>query len=92
MARRSNFAKTQPIKPGSEEYLNSEKYELRTWPLDRPDSLRDLIGKMNRIRRDNPALQSDANIEFHPVDNDAQQLLCYSKRTDDFAQSRSWSS
>ncbi len=43
-----------------------------------------MIGKLNRIRRANPALRSDANIEFHPVENAAQQLLCYSKRTDDF--------
>lgn len=79
------LCEAEPIKPGSEEYLNSEKYELRAWPIDRADSLRGLIGKINRIRRANPALQSDANIEFHPVDNLAQQLLCYSKRTDDFS-------
>jgi len=79
------LCESQPLKPGSEEYLNSEKYELRSWPIDRPDSLRELIGKVNRIRRDNPALQSDANIEFHPVENDAGRLICYSKRTDDFS-------
>jgi starch synthase (maltosyl-transferring) len=79
------LCEARPIQPGSEEYLNSEKYELRAWPLDRPDSLRELIGKVNRIRRANPALQADAHIEFHPVENDAKQLLCYSKRTDDFA-------
>jgi starch synthase (maltosyl-transferring) len=77
------LCENQPFKPGSEEYLNSEKYEIRSWQLNRPDSLRQLIGKVNRIRRDQPALQSDANIEFHPVDNLPQQLLCYSKRTDD---------
>ncbi|HEX3998758.1 MAG TPA: alpha-1,4-glucan--maltose-1-phosphate maltosyltransferase [Pirellulales bacterium] len=79
------LCESQPMRAGSEEYLNSEKYELRSWPLDRPDSLRELIGRVNRIRRGNPALQRDANIEFHPVDNAAQQLLCYSKRTDDFS-------
>jgi starch synthase (maltosyl-transferring) len=78
------LCESRPIQPGSEEYLHSEKYELRDWAIERPDSLRDLIGKLNRIRRANPALQSDANIEFHLVENAAQQLLCYSKRTDDF--------
>ena len=41
-----------PREPGSEEYLHSEKYELKRWELDRPDSLRDLLGRLNRIRRD----------------------------------------
>ena len=42
-----------PREPGSEEYLDSEKYQLRHWTLDRPDSLRSLIARINRIRRDN---------------------------------------
>lgn len=79
------LCENQPFRPGSEEYLNSEKYELRRWAIDRPDSLQDLIAQLNGIRRANRALQSDANIEFHPVDNAANQLLCYSKRTDDFS-------
>jgi starch synthase (maltosyl-transferring) len=66
-----------PLAPGSEEYLNSEKYELRTWDLDRPDSLRDLITRVNSIRRDNPALREMRTLRFHPVDND--QLIAYSK-------------
>jgi starch synthase (maltosyl-transferring) len=69
--------------PGSEEYLNSEKYEIKQWDLDRPDSLKDLIARVNRIRRDNPALQSDWSLRFHPVDND--QLICYSKHTQDLS-------
>jgi starch synthase (maltosyl-transferring) len=69
--------------PQSEEYLNSEKYEIPHWQLDRPESLRGVIALVNRARRDNRALQSDANLEFHPVESD--QLLCYSKRTDDNA-------
>ncbi len=67
--------------PGSEEYLNSEKYELKNWNIRRPDSLKELITRVNRIRRENPALQRDDGLEFHPVDND--QLLCYSKRSPD---------
>jgi starch synthase (maltosyl-transferring) len=69
--------------PGSEEYLNSEKYEIKQWDLDRPDSLKDLIARVNRIRRENPALQSDWSLRFHAVDND--QLICYSKHTEDLA-------
>ena len=70
-----------PVKHGSEEYLNSEKYEVRHWELDRPDSLRDLIARVNGIRNENPALQVDWTLRFHPTDND--QLLCYSKESDD---------
>jgi starch synthase (maltosyl-transferring) len=69
------------VRPGTEEYLNSEKYQIRQWDLDRPDSLRRLISVVNRIRRENPALQTDWGLEFHPVGND--NLLCYSKRSAD---------
>jgi starch synthase (maltosyl-transferring) len=72
-----------PREPHSEEYLNSEKYEILHWQLDRPESLRDAIAAVNRARKANRALQSDANLEFHPIEDD--QLLCYSKRTDDNA-------
>ncbi len=70
-----------PREPHSEEYLNSEKYEIPHWQLDRPESLRGVIALVNRARRENRALQSDANLEFHTVESD--QLICYSKRTDD---------
>jgi len=63
--------------PGSEEYLNSEKYELKRWDLERKDSLAPLISRLNAIRKENPALQSDWNLKLHPVDND--QLVAYSK-------------
>ncbi len=69
-----------PVAPGSEEYLNSEKYEIRCWDLNRPESLRDLITRVNHIRKTNAALQYDWSLTFHPVDND--HLLCYSKTTD----------
>jgi starch synthase (maltosyl-transferring) len=71
----------EPLAPGREEYLNSEKYEIRNWELERPDSLRPVISLINRIRHENPALQSDRSLRFHPVDND--QLIAYSKVTDD---------
>lgn len=66
-----------PLKPGSEEYLDSEKYEIRLWDLKRADSLRSVIARINRIR-ENPALQDNRSLRFHDAAND--QLLCYSKR------------
>jgi starch synthase (maltosyl-transferring) len=69
-----------PREPGSEEYLDSEKYEIKKWDLSSPDSLRGIIARLNSIRRDNPALQSDWSLRFHPVSND--QLVCFSKRED----------
>jgi len=79
------LSEAAPREPGSEEYLDSEKYQLRSWDLDRQDSLRDLISRVNRIRRENPALQSNRGLRFHPVDND--QLIAYSKTTEDGADS-----
>jgi len=75
------LAEARPREPGAEEYADSEKYDVRRWDLDRPDSLRDFIARVNRIRRDNPALQSDWGLQFHAIDND--KLLCYSKKTAD---------
>lgn len=72
---------SRPVRHGSEEYLNSEKYQVREWDLDRPDSLREIITLVNRIRHTNVALQSDWSLQFHPVDND--QLICYSKNAPD---------
>jgi len=69
--------------PGSEEYLDSEKYQLRSWELENPDSLRGLIALVNKVRRENPALQSDSGLRFHPTEND--QLLAYTKSTPDLA-------
>jgi starch synthase (maltosyl-transferring) len=69
--------------PGSEEYLDSEKYEIRFWDLNSPDSLKEVIVRVNRIRRDNPALHSDRSLRFHHVDN--EQMICYSKRSADEA-------
>jgi len=67
--------------PGSEEYLDSEKYQVRHWDIDRPDSLREFIARLNRVRRENPALQQDWNLRFFAVDNDA--LISYGKFSDD---------
>jgi starch synthase (maltosyl-transferring) len=70
-----------PREPGGEEYLNSEKYEIKRWERERPDSLRGLVSKLNQVRKENPALQRDWSLRFHPTDND--QLLCYSKEEGD---------
>jgi starch synthase (maltosyl-transferring) len=67
----------RPREPGSEEYLDSEKYELRHWDLERADSLAGFITVVNRIRRENPALRSDWGLRFFGTDN--AQLLCYAK-------------
>jgi len=72
-----------PWKPGSEEYLDSEKYQVRHWDLDAPQSLRDYIARVNSIRRENPALHSDRSLRFVPTDNDA--IIAYTKTTPDLA-------
>jgi starch synthase (maltosyl-transferring) len=72
----------EPREFGSEEYLNSEKYEVRHWETGRPESLKDFLTRLNHIRRENPALQQDWNLEFYPVDN--EQLICYGKWNPDF--------
>jgi starch synthase (maltosyl-transferring) len=66
-----------PREPGSEEYRDSEKYQLRHWTLQQPDSLWSLIARMNRIRRENNALQSDTGLHFCKIEND--QLIAYLK-------------
>jgi len=72
-----------PLRAGREEYLDSEKYQVRHWDLDRPGSLRPLITKVNRIRREHPALQQDRTLRFLRTDN--ERLLAYAKTSDDGA-------
>jgi starch synthase (maltosyl-transferring) len=71
----------RPREPGSEEYLDSEKYEIKQWDRDRADSLKEFIARVNRIRRENPALQSDRGLRFHETDN--EQIICYTKQSED---------
>ena len=75
------LCENRPLKEGSEEYLNSEKYEITQWNIERDDSLKEFIGLVNRIRRENPALQSNERLHFHATDH--EQLICYSKSTAD---------
>jgi starch synthase (maltosyl-transferring) len=75
------LAENVPVKPGSEEYLDSEKYQIRVRHFDDPNSLAELIARVNAIRRAHPALQRDWGLRFHSTDN--PHLLCYSKRSAD---------
>jgi starch synthase (maltosyl-transferring) len=70
----------EPREKDSEEYLHSEKYEVRHWDIGRPDSLCELITLINKARRENPALQSNTGLRFHDIDNG--QLIAYSKRAE----------
>jgi starch synthase (maltosyl-transferring) len=71
----------RPVRPGSEEYLDSEKYQIRQWDLNQPHSLADVLGRLNRIRRSNPALQHDRSLTFHKCDN--EMIVCFSKTLGD---------
>ncbi len=71
------------FKEGSEEYLNSEKYEIKRWNRDAPSSLRPLITRLNQARRAHPALQRNENLAFHLTEN--PQIIAYSKATADRA-------
>jgi starch synthase (maltosyl-transferring) len=68
-------------RPGVEELARNEKYQVRTWDIDRPDSLRHVIARINRIRREHPALHTMRSLRFHKTDND--MMLAYSKRKGD---------
>jgi len=59
----------EPI-PGREEYLNSEKYEIRTRDWNKPGNIKDYLARLNAIRRENSALQQTSNLQFLQVDND----------------------
>ncbi len=72
-----------PFAPGSEEYLNSEKYEIKHRDVNSPWSLKDFITRINEIRKEHSALQGDHTLRFHETDN--PMLLCYSKTTDDYS-------
>ena len=71
----------RPLRRGSEEYLDSEKYQIRHWDVERPDSLAPLISQVNVARRNHPALQRLDNLVFHQADN--EMIVCYSKTSGD---------
>ncbi|MBW4037574.1 MAG: alpha-1,4-glucan--maltose-1-phosphate maltosyltransferase [Acidobacteria bacterium] len=68
-------------KSSSEEYLDSEKYQIREWDRSDPNSIAPLIASLNHIRRENLALQRNEKLHFHTVSND--NLLAYSKSSRD---------
>lgn len=73
----------RPVREGSEEYLDSEKYQIRVWNRDDPRSLKEIIRRVNIIRRESIALQNNLHLEFHPTDN--PELIAYSKTSEDRA-------
>jgi starch synthase (maltosyl-transferring) len=73
---------SRPLGQG-EEYLDSEKYQVRRWDWGAPNVFREFIARVNQVRRENPALHHDRRLRFYPTDN--EQLLCYSKTSPDLA-------
>lgn len=69
--------------PNKEEYLNSEKYELKQWDWNGEGHLKDILARLNKIRKENPSLHMTRNIRFCQIGND--NLLCYYKATGDFS-------
>ncbi len=76
-----------PVAEGKEEYLDSEKYEIKRWDLDRPGNIRAEITRINRIRKENPALQQTNDLAFVRIDSAPGQehgmLMGYVKRSED---------
>ncbi len=66
---------------GKEEYFESEKYEIKQWNWNAPENLKDLMMRLNRMRKQNPALQTTWNVKFCDINND--NLIAYYKKTDD---------
>jgi starch synthase (maltosyl-transferring) len=71
------IGENRPAAPGSEEYLESEKYQIRHWRFDSPNNIKDLIRQVNTIRRTHPALQYNHTLRFHLTTSD--DLIAYSK-------------
>lgn len=76
------FYENTPVE-GREEYFNSEKYEIRNYDWKRTNRMTDIMSILNKIRKENPALQSTWNIQFCPIEN--SQLIAYLKATDDLS-------
>lgn len=75
------LAENVPVRPGSEEYLDSEKYQITQRQFDAPESLAGFIGRVNAARRAHPALRRNRGLRFHQTDN--PDLICYSRRSVD---------
>jgi len=68
---------------GSEEYLDSEKYQIRAWNWNKPGHIKELIARVNQIRQNNPALHFNDSLRFCQINND--QIICYLKSTEDLS-------
>ncbi|SCZ57821.1 alpha-1,4-glucan--maltose-1-phosphate maltosyltransferase [Thiohalomonas denitrificans] len=77
------LAENRAVRPGSEEYLDSEKYQTRHWDVKRRESLADYMRRVNTIRRENEALQANHSLEFFTVDN--EEIIAYGKTTRDLS-------
>ncbi len=73
----------EPIHPGQEEYLNSEKFEIKNWDFSQQNNLQKIIKRLNKIRKENKALQNTHSLKFHEIENEA--LVCFSKSTEDLS-------
>jgi len=69
--------------PGREEYLDSEKFQIRVRDWNAPGNIKGFIRELNRVRRENRALQFYDNLRFHTADH--EQIMVYSKATADFS-------
>jgi starch synthase (maltosyl-transferring) len=72
------LCENRAVRPGSEEYLDSEKYQFRRWDWDRPGHIKELVARVNAIRHEEAALQFDHTLTFHDTDN--PQIIAFSKR------------
>ncbi|MEX2046860.1 MAG: maltotransferase domain-containing protein [Chloroflexota bacterium] len=72
------LGESRAVRHGSEEYLDSEKYQIRVWDWDERAGIRDIVTRLNRIRHEHPALQGDRSLRFHHTDSD--MIVAYSKR------------
>ncbi len=76
------FYENTPVE-GREEYYNSEKYELRNYDWKRTNRMTDIMSLLNKIRKENAALQSTWNVQFCPIENN--QIIAFIKATDDLS-------
>jgi starch synthase (maltosyl-transferring) len=77
------LCENRALKEGSEEYLDSEKYQLRAWDWDRPGNIKELITTVNRIRHAHPALALARNLKF--LESNNPNIIAFAKTTRDLA-------
>ncbi len=71
------LCENRPLKAGSEEYLDSEKYQLKVWDWDRPGNIRDAVARINTIRKENPALQFPDNLTI--LESTCPHIVAFAK-------------